>query len=419
MTEEQNKTNILFVDDKKKVLDGLRRMLFSMRSQWNMNFATSGQAALGFLKQNPCDVVISDMRMPGMDGAALLNKVEELYPQTIRFILSGFSDKEMIMRTVGPTHQFISKPCEAEVLKEIILKALDSRNIIDDSELKQIVAKMDCLPTLPDIYSELLALLKSEKSTFQEIATLVSRDVGISAKVLQLVNSAFFGLRQRVDDLQRALTYLGTETLKGIIITADVFGKFTPEQIQRFAIREMYDHSFRVGISASKIVTATTKDRKLADSSTMAGMIHDIGKLLFIMNRPEEYGEVIQSLEGNPKPLYTLEKERFGMSHAELGAYLMGVWGLPETIVQAIGAHHNPLKAFDKAINPVSAIYIANILDHTQAGDISYDEDSKLSKGYLTKLDLLHYLPEWEKIAQTVIDLKSKEETDDGQSQNS
>src|ERR1017187_6368046 len=112
--------NLLFVDDEVRVLQGLQRQLYGMRNEWNMNFKEGGAKALDFMASAPVDVIVTDMMMPGMDGAQLLTEVMKRHPDTIRIVLSGHADREAILRLVGPAHQYLSKPCDAEELRNAI-----------------------------------------------------------------------------------------------------------------------------------------------------------------------------------------------------------------------------------------------------------------------------------------------------------
>lgn len=400
----QKKVRILFVDDEIRILNGLRRMLYSMRDEWDMQFADSGKKALELLKkEGAVDIVVSDMRMPEMDGAILLGKVKEVYPQTICFILSGYSDKEMIMRTVGPADQFLAKPCDAETLKRVISHALFPQEEVDETKLKRIVSNMKSIPTLPKLFTELTELLESEKSSFQEIAAIVKKDVGVSAKILQLVNSAFFGLRHRVDDIHRAVTYLGIDTIKSIIITTDVFSQFDEHEVSFFKINELYEHSFRVGIISGKLITAGKADKEMADSTFMCGMLHDIGKMVLIKNCKNEYEQIFNKLEDGKQSPIELEKKYFGLTHAEVGGYLVQVWGLSDDIIKAVQRHHNVYKALDEEFNKSAAVYIANAIDHKRhKKKIELHHFSQAEQRQLEKLDLVKKLPEWRVVLQMI-----------------
>ena len=191
--DKEGRKQLLFVDDEQRVLDGIKRSLYGMRHEWGMEFVASGKDALRYMQEHTVDMIISDMRMPVMDGAELLSIVKKLYPQTIRFILSGYSDKEMILKTISTTDQFINKPCDPVMLKEIITRALESFDVIDDNKIRAFVSKIESLPTMPELYKQLKEKLESSTSSFKEIADIISKDVSMTAKILQLVNSSFFG----------------------------------------------------------------------------------------------------------------------------------------------------------------------------------------------------------------------------------
>lgn len=409
MEHLKKKRRILFVDDDLRVLESIKRMFFDMENEWDMQFAENAFVALDYMKDGAFDVVISDMRMPDMDGAELLKKVKDKYPHTICFILSGYTDKEMIIKTVGPADQFLSKPCDPDLVKEAIENALEAQNLIGEKKLRAIASQMRFLPTLPELYIRLREVLESRKSSFADIAKVVQGDVPITAKVLQLVNSAFFGLRQRIENLQLALTYLGIETLKAVILTSDVFNKFTEKEIETFNIKEIYRHSVFVGMLSRRIVETVSHDKRLQDIASMAGMLHDVGKLIFIRNRPDDYVRVYERHVSEKRPIFQIEKDIFDATHADIGGYLMSAWGLPKMIVKAISLHHNPSRALDVSFDPLTAVYISNVLAHEQAGDESYEIEEDVEKGYLTKLDLLKRLPEWREVTKLAKEIEEKE----------
>jgi len=411
MTDEERK-RILFVDDDPKVLESMQRIFFDMDDEWDMEFANSGQEALDFMEIQPFDVVVSDMRMPEMDGAELLSQVKEQYPATVRFILSGFSDKEMILRTVGPADQFLTKPCDPDVVKEAITNALNAQNLVDTKKLRAMVSKMRSLPTLPALYVELKEAIESDRSSFKDIAQIVQCDIAITAKVLQLVNSAFFGLRNRMDNLQTALTYLGLESLKAIILTTDVFSKFSQEEIETFDIEALYQHSVFVSMVARKIMGSVKRDQGLQDIACTAGMLHDVGKLIFIRNMADEYKNVYQRAQEESKPLYEIEREVLGVTHADIGGYLMSTWGLPEEIVNIISLHHSPAEALVDTQSPMAIVFMANILAREDTDLAESDLDSKLEKGVLTKTDLVGQLPEWREITQVMKEAQAQDKED-------
>ena len=413
------KKRVLFVDDEPKVLDGLRHMLRKLRDEWEMEFAPSGREALEAMERQPFDVVVSDMQMPEMDGAGLLNRVRERYPGTVRLILSGHSDKEMILRSVGPTHQFLAKPCDADTLKETVIRAYALRELLDSDELKTIVAGIDALPSLPTLYSRLLQVLQSPESSVQEVADIISSDVGMTAKVLQLVNSAFFSLRRHIESPAQAISYLGLDTVQAVVLTAGAFAELGDSREALEIAETLYPHSVKVGGLAGTIARLVSNDKSLIDDSLMAGMLHDVGKLVFVAKLPDVWREANKIAREKKMPIQDAERAASGVSHAELGGYLLGLWGLPNPIVEAVAFHHRPRTCLSQVFSVLTAVHVANeLVVGTEAApdDAPARPDAaatQLDTEYLEELGVADRVPEWQALAH---ESAGQETADAGQS---
>ena len=228
------KKRIIFVDDEPNLLKGLSRMLRPLREEWEMLFVGSGSDALAALEKDAFDVVVSDMRMPGMDGAQLLAEVAQRYPQIVRIVLSGHMDKEMIYRSVGRAHQYLAKPCDAARLKSTVARACTIRDSLADKFLKELVAGMKSLPSLPSLYIELVEYLQSPEASIQTVGKIIARDVGMTAKILQLVNSAFFGLSRKVGSPSQAVSLLGLDTIRALVLSVQAFSQFDETNLPGF-----------------------------------------------------------------------------------------------------------------------------------------------------------------------------------------
>jgi HD-like signal output (HDOD) protein/CheY-like chemotaxis protein len=394
---------ILFVDDEPKVLDGLKRMLHGMRREWEMVFATSGQEALEILRTKPFDVLISDMRMPGMDGYQLLDKVRQLYPQVIRIILSGYSDREMILKSVRSAHQFLAKPCEAEMVKSTVARACALRELLKDESLIKLLSQIDSLPSLPALYVKVVDELNSPNSSIQKIAEIISSDVGMTAKILQLSNSAFFGLSQHVNSPLRAVNILGLDTIKALIMTVQIFSQFDRSTPAGFSIADLWTHSMRCGVLAKTIAKSEGQERIGVEDAFMGGLLHDVGKLVLIANLPDRYREALALADKSRRPLWETERELVGTTHAQVGAYLMGLWGLPDRIVEAIAFHHNPTECLDQSFSTLTAVHVADALDHDLSTSGDPNIATRLSSEYLQTLQLADRLPNWVAACEPII----------------
>jgi HD-like signal output (HDOD) protein len=363
----EKKRNILFVDDEQNILNGIRRMLRVMRKEWNMQFANSPEEALEKLAQTEFDIIVSDMRMPGMNGVELLNEVKNLYPTMIRFILSGYAERELILSASGVTHQFLAKPCEPEIIKNTIKKAFHLRDLLNSESLTNVVKQAEALPTLPDLYQKLTAALKRPDVNAEIIAEIVAQDVTITAKILQLVNSAFFGIPQEIHTINQAVSLLGIETINSLVFTSGTFKQFENEKVEKYGVRSLYNHSITTAVIAKKIMLHFSKNKKLGEDAMFAGMVHDFGKLILINNYTDKWGDVLKMQEEAQVPLPTIEKEILGVTHCEIGAYMLGAWGLSDNIVEAVLFHHTPLDVHPTTVTPLIALHIANTLEHVSS----------------------------------------------------
>jgi putative nucleotidyltransferase with HDIG domain len=360
----QMKRRILFVDDEPKVLGGLQRMLRSMRSEWEMEFAFSGQDALEILKSRPFDVVVTDMRMPGIDGCQLLDRVKVLHPQTVRVILSGYSDKDMILSSVGLTHQFLSKPCDGETLKTTITRACAMRELLQDEYLVGVISKIGSLPSLPTLYHEVVEEVNSKNASVERIAEIISKDAGMSAKILQIVNSSFFGFQTQVTSIFRGVNLLGLGTIKTLILSVKIFSEFQRPGLP--SISSLWQHSMSAGMIARSIATQENLGQRKIDEAFMAGLLHDIGKLILLDKLPEKYMEISELLLSGDYQIWEAEQKVLGTTHAQVGAYLMGIWGLSESLVEAIAFHHCPNRCSNCSMDTLTVVHLANSIEHLE-----------------------------------------------------
>ncbi len=393
MENETGRQRILFVDDEPSILMGLKRLLRSHRHEWDMQFADSGEQALALLANDPFDIIVSDLRMPGMTGVQLLEKVKERYPGVSRMILSGHGDTDMIIKSVSVAHQFMAKPCDADFLQKAITRAMHLRDLFNSDVLADIVKDGSSLPTLPELYQELTEVLNAPNSSADKIAIVLERDITSSAKILQLVNSAFFGLSRQIDSISQAVALLGAETINSIALTTQVFGKFSEHEVNTFSIRDIYTHSLAVGTKAARLMKTMTGDRKLADEAMLAGLVHDLGKLVLINSDSEDWKNLYARRHESDTPFYQREKELLGVSHAEVGAYLLGMWGLSNRIVEAVAYHTDPSSApRTDQFSSLTALYLANVFDIQQRkadgfGKLELDEDYLAACGVADRIE--------------------------------
>ncbi len=390
---EVRKRKILFVDDESQILQGLQRMLHFMRNEWEMRFVAGGAAALDLMEKEPFDVVVTDMRMAGMDGVEFLSEVKKRFAQVIRIVLSGFSNNQMILKSVPLAHQFLAKPCDPQTLVLAISRSCTLYDILREHSLKKLVTQVSTLPSLPALYVELEEVIQSEDSSIERVAEIISQDVGMTAKVLQLANSAFFGLPRKINSPQEAVLFIGFKALEAMILSAHIFAQFQNTSRFQAMINDLWHHSQATAGIAKALSRQEVMDENINGYASMAGLLHDCGKLVLADNFPEKYDAALSLSEASGVPLWQAEETLFGAHHGSVGAYLLGIWGLPNPLVEALAFHHQPDSFPQDSFNVLTAVHVADALE--QEDRVLEGQGSKINGNYLSRLGLLNRLPEW------------------------
>jgi len=350
---------ILFVDDEPSVLSGLRRSLRIYSDRWEMFFANSGREALELIEHKPVDVIVTDMRMPEMDGAQLLTVLHHRFPRVTRIILSGYSELEATIRAARVAHQFLAKPCEPKLLYETIDRACALESLLQQPELIQAAGEVTALPSCPKTYFALKEAMADPNATAKSLATIVQRDIAMSAKILHLANSSFFGLPRRVVDVAAAVQYLGCNTLSNLVLSAEAFQALENVRLPNgFSFENLQHHAFLT----AGIAQGLMDEKFSAYDAFTAGMLHDIGLLVLAARQPGKFTQVFEESSATGRPLHAVERERMGVSHAEVGAYLLGLWGLPYSIIEAVANHHEPGRVVHDKFAIVDAVHAASAL---------------------------------------------------------
>ena len=383
---------VMFVDDEPQILKGITRMLDVEEIVWDVETAVGGEEALAILADLEVDVMVSEMKMQGMDGAELLERVSKLSPSTVRIVLSAQSDKRTVYRAVSPMHQYLSKPCEAGQLKETIERSCSLRDILDTASSHEIIGRVSSLPSLPDIYQKVVAEIESENGSIANVGKLVSRDPAMTAKLLQLANSTMFGLRTRVSSPAQAAAMIGMDALQSLVLSVAVFKSFKKSEARGCCIESLSDHCFRVGSLAKRIADHEGLDKEIAGECFTAGLLHDVGKLVLATKTPDQFSAAIEKSKIENISTVDAEQELLGISHAGVGGYLLSLWGLPQNIVEGIAFHHRPDKCKGEKFSVPGIVYVANhIIDSNQQSD---DSQARFEE-FLTEMELADKYVQW------------------------
>jgi putative nucleotidyltransferase with HDIG domain len=394
------KNRIIFVDDEPGVLLSYQRMLRDKQDEWDMVFVSNGADALDVLENGQYDVIVADLLMPGMTGIQLLNWVRKLYPGMTRIVLSGNINESTEKVCAMIAHQILSKPCSTQDLKDAITRAFMLQTELEGVDLKRTVSEMSYLPSLPEQYKRLMYVLHSADGSLQEAGDVVCRDVAMAAKVLQIVNSASLGLRRMVYDPVQAVVYIGMEKLKQFVLSGHIFNAVEGNlRLQQF-LEKLWRHSYLTGIYARKIAESLGKDKEFCNIAFSAGVLHDVGKIIFAEQYLDRYMSVVDKVRATHEFFSIAERDNFGASHGEIGAYLLNIWGLPSRVVNVIQYHHTPRMSNDVNCSPLTVVHMANVYSSKKV--FGEDARSVLDVEYLYGAGLYPKIAEMEQLCANV-----------------
>jgi HD-like signal output (HDOD) protein len=389
---------ILFVDDQPQILEGLRDALRPCRREWSMSFADGGAAALRELETADFDVVVSDMRMPGMDGADLLAAVRDRQPGTVRIVLSGYAEDQVIMRAAPVAHRFLAKPCDIGELRRIVERSCALREISAREQLRLAATSALRLPALPGLYARVTLLLRDPDASLSDVAALVDQDIAIAARILQLANSAFFGRARRITRLDEAVAFIGLTPLRALILSAEAFETLAPSSAAgAFSVAAVQ----RRAQSTARLARALAETSDQRDDAFCAGLLHDLGLLILASLEPAHVATSMAIAARDGRRLADVERELRGSSHAEVGAHLLELWGLPDAIVEAVAYHHRPEAAHDAVFDVTAMVAIADALLEA-LDEPSLPPPAALQPEYLERIGVAERLPAWRAQAKAI-----------------
>lgn len=378
--------NIIFVDDERDLLDGLRARLYKHRNDWRMQFALSGEEAIALFEKEPVDLIVSDVRMPGMDGGQLLTTVKERWPTTMRIIISGYADPTQALRLASLAHQYLAKPCEERQVENVIERCFHLQDLLSQESLRTVVGRIGKLPAMPKTFARLQAALAQPTVTAGEIADIVSTDAAIATKVLQITNSAFFRLRKPMVRIKDAVNYLGFATVRNLVLCAEISSSWeSPRELPEVDPQDLQKHAEHSAAACK----ALAGDRVSPDDAWLTGLLHDIGYWILVQECPEQLAQAIALSKAEAAPLSECEIKTIGASHAQIGAYLLGLWGLPYPIVEAVALHHTPAAITSHGYDLLAALAVAHTLmepANAQAISMSGVREPGVDANYLERL---------------------------------
>ncbi len=390
------KRRILFVVPDQALLGVYVKLLDSERDHWEVFTATTASQALEVMGRIALDVVVSDTDLPGMSSDAWMNEVRLRCAQASRIIVSEISNQEEVARCLNATHQFLPKPFEVGALKFALSRVGVLDAYLQSPTLKALVSQFGTLPSLPSLYVQIMQELGSDDPSVEHVAAIIGQDPSMTARILQIVNSAAIGLARRISNPFEAVQYLGFGTVRSLVLAAHIFSSFSVRPgLQGFSINALWRHATVSGMFARMIMRLEHGAMTDVEDAAVAGMLHDIGKLILADSLPDRFQQACLLAAERKIPLFEAEREVFGATHAGVGAYLFGLWGLPSSIVEAVAFHHTPVNNDLRSFSPLTAVHVANALEHALAQPEDAEQLPGLDADYLASLGLDRRLNAW------------------------
>jgi HD-like signal output (HDOD) protein len=345
----------------------VQRGIAPLKPNWKMNCATECAEALEAIASECFHIFILNARTP--HATSLLKALEMELAESVCLVCCDTSDRTSSAPWRGSGATLVPEDADAATLVTHVKRTQRIREWMIDPSIKKLISQIRRLPAQPKLHLEVTEELQSPSASLDVVGKIISQDPIMTAKILQVVNSAFFGLGREISDTTEAVMVLGAERIKSLILLAGAFSQYAGAKCPGFSPEPVWAHSVQVGTFARTITWTVTKDAKLAEAAFTAGLMHDIGKLVIAGNLPDMYDTVQRLKAGKRITQRDAEMDILGTSHAELGGCLLATWGLPLAILEAIAWHHQPERAHEKEFSLLAAVHAANVFAQENNGD--------------------------------------------------
>jgi HD-like signal output (HDOD) protein/CheY-like chemotaxis protein len=397
---------VLFVGEEQPLWQDIRQQRNGFGSEWQANFAKTGPEALARLEKEDFAAVVADVQLLDMSGVDLLDAVLQRQCNAIRILLSESSDLQSTVKCIGKAHHHLLKPCDAAMVLTALEEGLNPSGWRPSKSVQDLIGKMRWVPSPPNIYFRIAMEMDSPSASVETVGRIIAEDPPTTAKVLQMANSAVFGLHMQVNEPADAVAYIGMEAARTLVLLAHTFSEFDRLPRSGFSIDELWYHSVLVGQIARRIALVEQAGSEVAEQAYAAGLLHDLGKVMFAANLPVPFGQALILANQGEHKLHLAETQLFGANHAEIGACLLEIWGLPAPIVEAVAFHHQPEAAGNKNFSALTAVHAADVFAQQITPEHAEPLPLDLDMAYLRRLGLVERSECWRRSFQE-LDIKA------------
>jgi len=348
---------VLLVDDEPVLLRSMQRLFRATRPEWSLRTAASAADAVLLLEEEATDVLVTDLDLGETDGTDLLGFVMDRWPGTIRIAFTGHASGPQVIRAASVIHQVVHKAGDPETLLDAIERALTSRASIVDETMRGWISGGHELPAAPSLWPRLEEALRRPKTTSEELAALIEQDPAVTARVLQLASSAYFGASSPPRSVAQAANWIGVANLRGLVLSVELARLFrnVPPALN---VDQIAFDGYRTG----RLAMAILRGHPDAARALLGGILHDLGILVRGMRGLEALLADFRTADAMGLSLHTVERKTRGFTHAEVGAALLGVWGIEEALVDIVRDHHVLPPIGGQPLDGATAVYLANLL---------------------------------------------------------
>ncbi|MDQ8182658.1 HDOD domain-containing protein [Pelagicoccus sp. SDUM812005] len=354
--------SLLIIDPDPEAIEAYQKALAPKASSWTAHFATSSEQALSLAEKVDPDIIVSALCLEQGQGLKLLSQAIDAAPLAHAFIAATETERPQLAAAFEGGCRYLPRPCPADRLLLEFQRCLAVDSWLDNPVVKEVVASRADFQSLPSHHHRIVTALNSPDCSVDDVAEAIANDLSLTAKLLETVNSSFYGFGQNVSDTKQAISILGLSCVRDLVLAAHLFTQVGQDPEHLTLVKEIWHHSISVAGAARRISLHETKSQQAAAEAYSAGLLHDIGKLVLLGVVPDRYIEAQRLSREESHSPWQAEFKLIGCDHAEAGGYLLSRWGLPESLCEAVALHHRPANSCQETFSTLAAVHAANAI---------------------------------------------------------